>query len=142
MAASIDQKIKANLIRFRISRNLSQTDMADRLGLSRNAYRNIEVGDTRLVHKEVENIAKFFDVSMEALILGYEPMDIDSDPRLLKFKKNYSLSRKLERELNQKEIDRLLAENFNLKQRIELLKELLESKDNLIAFMKKEKNQD
>ena len=36
---------------------ISQAEMAERLGMSRTAYRNLESGDTRLISENVDRIA-------------------------------------------------------------------------------------
>lgn len=139
MASSLDPQIKANLIRFRNNCKLTQTDLADLVGISRNTYRSIEVGETGLVHKALDKIAKRLGVSVESLILGYNPLDINSDPRLAKFKKDISLQQKKEREMDHKEMDRLLAENYELKEKVAMLKQIIEAKDQLIEYLKNQK---
>lgn len=139
MASSLDPQIKANLIRFRNNCKLTQTDLADLVGISRNTYRSIEVGETGLVHKALDKIAKRLGVSVESLILGYNPLDINTDPRLAKFKKDISLQQKKEREMDHKEMDRLLAENYELKEKVAMLKQIIEAKDQLIEYLKNQK---
>lgn len=139
MASSLDPQIRANLIRFRNNCKLTQTDLADLVGISRNTYRSIEVGETGLVHKALDKIAKRLGVSVESLILGYNPLDINSDPRLAKFKKDISLQQKKEREMDHKEMDRLLAENYELKEKVAMLKQIIEAKDQLIEYLKNQK---
>ncbi len=139
MASSLDPQIKANLIRFRNNCKLTQTDLADLVGISRNTYRSIEVGETGLVHKALDKIAKRLGVSVESLILGYNPLDINSDPRLAKFKKDISLQQKKEREMDHKEMDRLLAENYELKEKVAMQKQIIEAKDQLIEYLKNQK---
>lgn len=139
MASSLDPHIKANLIRFRNNCKLTQTDLADLVGISRNTYRSIEVGETGLVHKALDKIAKRLGVSVESLILGYNPLDINTDPRLAKFKKDISLQQKKEREMDHKEMDRLLAENYELKEKVAMLKQIIEAKDQLIEYLKNQK---
>lgn len=139
MASSLDPKIKTNLIKLRNDLNLSQIDLADQIGISRNTYRNIEVGKTCLVHKSLDKIARHLGVSPEGLILGYEPLDVDSDPRLEDVRKNIVLKSSHEQELSQKEITRLIAENYELKEKVEILKQTIEAKDQLIDFIKKGK---
>ncbi len=139
MASSLDPQIKANLIRFRNNCKLTQTDLADLVGISRNTYRSIEVGETGLVHKALDKIAKRLGVSVESLILGYNPLDINTDPRLAKFKKDISLQQKKEREMDHKEMDRLLAENYELKEKVAMQKQIIEAKDQLIEYLKNQK---
>lgn len=136
MASSLDPQIKNNLTRLRSEQNLSQLDLADKIGISRNTYRNIEVGKTCLVHKSLDKIARALGVSPEILILGYDPLDVDSDPRLEEVRRSLELRSNQERELSQKEMDRLMAENYDLKEKIAILKQAMDAKDQLIDYIK------
>lgn len=113
--------------------------MATRLGMDRNAYRNIEVGRTAIIHDKLDAIAEILMVPLERLMLGYNPLDIDSDPRLADFKKEYSLRHQEAQEDSKKEIARLQAENFVLKEKISLLQNSLEDKTEIIKFLKSKK---
>lgn len=67
--------IKDNIRNFRVARGLSQQDMAERLNLSRTAYRQIETGSTQLISKHIVEIASVLGISLEECLLGYSPMD-------------------------------------------------------------------
>ena len=139
MASKLDPQIKSNIARLRAGLKISQSDVAARIGMDRNAYRNIEVGRTALVHEKVDAIAALFGVSPEGLILGYDPLDVDSDPRLEDFKKDYTLRSRAEHEGSLKEINRLIAENAELKEKVSLLKQTVEDKNQIIKFLKSQK---
>ena len=65
--------IKSNIEKFRKASGISQSEMAERLGLSRTAYRNIEKGKTRLLSDILKRIAEELGKTTEELMLGYEP---------------------------------------------------------------------
>ncbi|MBQ9185430.1 MAG: helix-turn-helix transcriptional regulator [Bacteroidales bacterium] len=113
--------------------------MAARLGMDRNAYRNIEVGKTAIVHEKLDAIADILGVSAESLLLGFNPLDLDSDPRLEDFKKEYSLRSEEAQEGSKKEITRLKAEIYDLKEKVSLLQQSLEDKAEIIKFLKNKK---
>ena len=68
-----DTSIKKNIAASREKAGLSQAEMALRLGISRPAYRNIEKGDTVLLKEVLVRIAGELNVSVEYLLLGYDP---------------------------------------------------------------------
>lgn len=141
MASKLDPQIKNNIARLRAGLKISQIDMAGRIGMDRNAYRNIEVGKTALVHEKLDSIAINLGVSPESLILGYNPLDVDSDPRLEDFKKDYTLRSREEHETSVREINRLIAENAELKDKVHFLKQALDDKNQIIKFLKNQKKQ-
>lgn len=63
--------VKRNIRESRKNSHLSQQEMADRLGMSRNAYRDIEQGRTKLINGNLEQIAQITGTSAEKLILGF-----------------------------------------------------------------------
>ena len=73
-----NNSVKENIARIRKASGISQTEMAERLGMSRTAYRNLEKGDTRLISETMEKIAAVLDRTPEELVLGYEPSAKDS----------------------------------------------------------------
>ena len=68
-----NNSVKENIIRRRKVRRLSQQEVADKIGLSRTAYRNIEKGETRLLSENIVRIADVLGVGTEELVLGYAP---------------------------------------------------------------------
>lgn len=73
-----NDSIKKNLLKMRLEHGLSQEDMAEALGISRNAYRSIEKGGTRLVNDIVMKVAQWAGVTPEEIVLGYEPSESGS----------------------------------------------------------------
>jgi len=72
-----NDSVKRNILKLREKLNLSQQDFADKIGISRNAYRSIEKGTTRIISDKLGQIADSCEVSKEELLLGYVPMEKD-----------------------------------------------------------------
>ena len=68
---TVKQRIKA----YRKQSKLSQKEIADQIGISRNAYIGIENGDTRIFNEKLQKIAELTDTTIEKLVLGYEPVE-------------------------------------------------------------------
>lgn len=73
------ESIKINIRRKREELRLTQQEMAERLGLSRTAYRNIEDGRTKLVSDKLQPIADIFGISSEELVMGFDPVSFNVD---------------------------------------------------------------
>lgn len=131
-----DKKIKKHINRKRLSMGLTQSEMAARLKIDRNTYRNIEKGKTRMVNEHLNDIASILEAETDELILGYLPGDPETDPILREKTLEYdnktasmaaSYSRKIEE-------DRITIQLLNKK--IEDLQESLRDKTDLISFQK------
>ena len=70
--------IKSNIERERERQGISQTEMAERLGIDRNSYRNLEKGPTRIINSNLDKVSDILGVSTEKLVLGYEPSASES----------------------------------------------------------------
>jgi transcriptional regulator with XRE-family HTH domain len=57
-----------------MARNITQEDMADRLGISLTAYKDLEKGRTRIVNANVIRMAELLDYTTEEIVLGYRPV--------------------------------------------------------------------
>ena len=128
--------VKENITKKRKASGISQTEMADKLGLSRTAYRNIEMGDTRLISEKVEEIARLLDVSSEELVLGYKPSE-NIAMRVSDIEHGFEeekteLIRKYEAEMK-----RLENTIDTLNSYITALRETIGTKDEMIAMLKK-----
>lgn len=65
--------LKQNLKKLRTRLGLTQEEMGEKLGLNRNAYRALEAGPTHIVSPHAYNMAGLAHVSVESLLLGFEP---------------------------------------------------------------------
>ena len=140
MASKFDPIIKENIAEIRRLKKISQGEMAVRLKIDRNTYRNIEAGKTFMVNEKLDEIAVILDVSPEELILGYNPLDLNSDPRLEEFKRTYG--DKKEREAMDYLIEKakLLAVIEDLKEKNQLLQTSVDDKSEIIKYLKSRKN--
>ena len=68
--------IKENIRRFRKERKMTQKEMADMLGISTTAYRDLERGSTSIVNGHVLRIAEIMNTSTEEIVLGYRPIQM------------------------------------------------------------------
>ena len=141
MGSRLDHIIKENLARLRKLTGMSQIDFAKAVGIEPNTYWNPEKGKTTIVNENLDLLADYYKVSVEKLILGYEPLDMDSDPRLEEFKKEYGQRKELEADHLLKENIRLKAELEQQKDIIEILKTTIEDKTQIINFQKRLKSQ-
>ena len=70
-----DQSIKHNILKVRESLNLTQEEMAKMIGLSRQAYINLEHGGTSLVNKWPFRMSEATGVELEVFLLGFDPRE-------------------------------------------------------------------
>ena len=70
-----EQSIKNNILKVRESLNLTQEEMANMIGLSRQAYINLEHGVTTLVNKWLFRMAEATGVELEVFLLGFDPRE-------------------------------------------------------------------
>lgn len=122
-----NDSIKKNLESIRLSKHLSQEDMADVLGVARNTYRNIEKGSTRLISETVMKIAEWAEITPEEVVLGYMPVE-DRDNTLKDVRERHN------------ERIRALTEDYEskleaLREKVEHQEELLKEKDNHIRTL-------
>lgn len=136
----IDEKtIKKNIYLRRRTLSISQTEMAERLGLDRNTYRNIESGKTRIINGHLDKIADLLETSPEELVLGYRVGDPESDPKFQDTRAWYdSKISVLVKSFEQRQAEDL-KKIRSLEKRIAELEDSLRDKSDLITFLK-EKN--
>ena len=65
--------IKNNIRNKRKERKFTQEEVANRLGISLTAYRDIEKGGTSIVNGNLIRIADLLETTTEELVLGYKP---------------------------------------------------------------------
>ena len=70
--------IKQNIRKARKNRQITQEEMAARLGISLTAYRDLEKGGTSIMHGKVIKMAELLETSTEEIVLGYRPSQIES----------------------------------------------------------------
>lgn len=100
-----NNSIKNNLRHLRVSRNITQKEMAEQLGMTRSNYLCIESGETRLISDTIDKFAEVVGVSAEEVLLGYKP-NKDEAKVLEETKLQYARERKeLVDEYEQKLVD-------------------------------------
>lgn len=74
-----DKTIRWNIRNVRTAKKLTQAEMADIMGISRQAYFNFEHGNTSIINRQVAKMAEALDISEEELMFGYNPEDFQID---------------------------------------------------------------
>lgn len=129
-------RIKENIIRKRTEKGISQDEMAQRLEMSRNSYRNIEKGSTYVVSRHLKEIADILNITEEELVLGYKPAE--GAESLEEVRSHYS---KISDDLRQNYEERIagLSDQLELqKLMVSDLRELIDSKNEIIRLLKNE----
>ena len=70
--------IKQNIRKARTKRQITQEEMAARLGISLTAYRDLEKGGTSVMHGNIIRMAELLDTSTEEIVLGYHPSELEA----------------------------------------------------------------
>ena len=81
--------IKKNIRSIRKARKYTQEEMADKMGMSLTAYRDLEKGETSIVNTNLRKVARLLDTTTEELVLGYRPIQMDG-PGLEDIKEEYT----------------------------------------------------
>lgn len=114
--------IKQKLISKRNEKNITQEDMAFRLGMNQSQYSRREAGTTKISKKEWDKITKILETPLEEI---YEPEDgvyiINNENANGNFGNNntYNAFSDFAVETMRKYIEKLEKENQRLKQEIE-----------------------
>lgn len=131
-----DNSIKEIIALLREKKGLSQTELANRIGIDRNTYRNLEKGDTRILSPHIEAIAKELGTTTEHLLLG---TDLEDERKL---SLNDIDARETElvsivRNMYSEKISMLEKEVADLKELVEILKSRIYDKDLIISMLRK-----
>ena len=114
---------------------MTQQQMADKLGITREAYSRIENGVTKLVSSHILNISEILNVSPVDLIMGDESPTRDGllmeargemEDRLIRLSKDY------ERKLDARD-----AEISSLRELCDTLKETVATQREIISMLKR-----
>ena len=124
--------VKDNLKRVRKRLNLTQQEMAERVGLSRAAYANLETGPTRIINDAVEKVAELADISLAELVTGYRTTDeLEQELDRVQQSSGRRIADLEARLLSQE------AEIATLKELIDTLRDSVRTKDEIISLLKK-----
>ena len=129
--------VKKNITAIRKQLGLTQQEMADRMGISRNAYRRIESGETALVNDYLLRIASILDKTADELVLGYTPPE--NYGRTLEDLREKYYQEGMEKEKKSREAIASLQQTVMAQEkRMALLEDLVKTKDEIIVMLKKE----
>ena len=119
--------IKENIRKIRKERKMTQEEMADMLGISITAYRDLERGSTSIMNGNVLRMAELLQTSTEELVLGYRPIQMPGK-KLEEIQAEYS-----------ERIDELEKENEFLKKLVKSLEDTIATKTQIIEMLQKSK---
>ena len=122
--------IKKNIRTRRKARRYTQEEMADKMGMSLTAYRDLEKGDTSIVNTNLLKIAMLLDTTSEELVLGYRPVQMEG-PDLEDVREEYSGRVAI--------LERRIAD---LEKLVQSLEETIATKNEIITMLKKSLGED
>ena len=117
--------IKENIRKIRKERKMTQEEMADMLGISITAYRDLERGGTSIMNGNVLRLAELLNTSTEEIVLGYRPIQMPGK-KLEEMKAEYSAR-----------IESLEKENEYLRKLVKSLEETIATKTQIIEMLQK-----
>lgn len=140
-----NDSIKVNIVRKRTEEGISQDEMARRLRISRNTYRSIEKGTAKVISERLNEIASSLNTSAEELVLGYKPVERNSEVEDIRMgfdsaknryeKEKASLIADYENRIN------VLTDHIaSLESTISNMREIIDSKNEIISLMKREES--
>lgn len=131
-----NNSVKENIKKTRRASGLSQSDMAEKLGMSRTAYNNLEQGETKIINSKIRQIAEILNTTSEELVLGYKPHRKDSG-MLNDIYAEFDTAKAELRHNYMEEIAKMQKEIDKLNGYIEILKDSNRTKDEIISMLKK-----
>jgi len=115
---------------------LSQESMADKLGLDRNTYGNIERGKTRLLYDHLDSILEILGMSFSEFMTGYDDPGSGSDATLQDIRSSYDGRIRNLVEDYEKKLGEDRAAIRELRARISELEEMVRDKSEIISYQK------
>lgn len=133
-----NDSIKNNVFKLRLERNMSQREVAEALGISRNAYRGIEMGKTVLISEKVFMLAEWAGVPPEEIVLGFAPSK-DSSRMLKDARERFNTRVKELVDEYENKLGDARKENEFLKERLKEKEDYITTLKSMLAFIQKEK---
>ena len=131
-----DKSVKKRMKARREKENLSQSEMADRIGMSLRAYNSLETGGTRIFNSKVEKFAEVTGADLEELVFGYNPHESSTE-----LKESFDrLKEMFDRTVSEYE-EKLASEREKIRQKdlqISNLTERIKDKEKLIRLLEKQ----
>lgn len=131
-----DKTIKNNICLRRRELRITQEDMADRLSMKRNTYRNIEKGGTAILNPHMEEIAAILQTSTLGLILGDFDIGEEYGNTLSDVETRYESRYGDKISCLEAKIEKLEEENRSNLERIRELEDRVSDKEQIISFLK------
>ncbi len=125
-----NSSIKQNIRNVRKSRKFTQEEMADRMGMSLTAYRDLEKGDTSIVNSNLQKVADLLETTSEELVLGYRPLQMEG-PGVEDVREEYS-----------EKLEALAKRIHDLEKLVNSLEETISTKNEIISMLKKSLDRD
>ena len=119
-----NNSIKENISSIRKRKGLTQEEMAHSLGIALTAYRDLEKGATSIINGNIYKIARLTGVTTEELVLGYRPEQ--SEGNIEDVRSEYG-----------SKVENLMTRISDLEKIVASLEETVESKNEIIAMLKK-----
>ncbi len=120
----------------RVRKGLSQSDVADKIGISQNAYSKIERGVTTLTIDRIRQLSTILEVDTDEL-LGLDD-NFNNQNMDLKASKEYELSFfRIKYEQSQKELSTITREYDNIEFELESKKVEIQDKKEIIELLRK-----
>lgn len=136
-----NNSVKHNIESIRKELGLTQSEMAERLGLTRNAYRRIEKGNTRVISEVIPKIADMSNRSIEETMLGYHPY-ASSEAALQDEHAKYAARLEIMKKDYESQIQALTAENRALTRSLTLAEDDIAAQKSIISMLEKALNQE
>ena len=130
----MEKQLRDNISRIRQEKNISQKEMAKKMGISRVTYVNLEKGKTHLINEKVERFAEINDVSPAELVLGYKVSE--EIHTLQQAQADYGRKRQEIIDTYEARIDALNKEIAELKQQLDDLRDSIDTKNDIIALLR------
>ena len=125
-----NSSIKQNIRNVRKSRKFTQEEMADRMGMSLTAYRDLEKGETSIVNSNLQKVADLLETTSEELVLGYRPVQMEG-PGVEDVREEYS-----------EKLEALAKRIHDLEKLVNSLEETISTKNEIISMLKKSLDRD
>lgn len=135
-----NDSIKNNLFKLRLERNMSQREVAEALGISRNAYRGIEMGKTMLISEKVFMLAEWAGVTPEEIVLGFAPSK-DGSRMLKDARERFNTRVKELVDEYENKLGDARKENEYLRERLKEKEDYITTLKSMLAFLQKEKQE-
>ena len=129
----LESFLKSNCLEVAWYRDWKLEQCGNEIGISGNAFRDIEAGKTKLISKRLFQIAEFFKISPEEIVLGFDPLTEDEIIKLKEIERDFDRKIKDLKTLHQIEI-------ATKDEEIGTLKVKLGSKDKIIGVLKENKS--